>query len=151
MPRRSPTTKAARTEKLEVAPPKRPVLHMINDALSVIFHLIWIVIGIFLVVLIIQGQRRGAFDGLLSGANTAPQGAGQSAPTETDLPGIGRVNISCVQKALSPQSLQKFIQGYDTSVLTPDEKTNFEKCIVSKETSSPSGTPAASASTTPTQ
>lgn len=89
----------------------------------------WILIGLFILVFIVQGQRRGAFPTL-----TRAAGEGQTqtpqVPTETEIPGIGRVNIACVQSALSPESIQKLLSAGNISALDGEERTKFEACLV---------------------
>ena len=85
--------------------------------------------SLFVLVFIVQGQRRGAFSGLTKavgeGQTQAPQ-----VPTETEIPGIGRVNIACVQSAISPESIQKLLSAGNISALEGEEKTKFEACLV---------------------
>ncbi len=121
-----------------------PMLQKVLSYLAVAFTVVWLVIGIFVLLVIIQGFRRGAYTGLLSSADTTQQQTSQdntTQPTEADLPGIGRVNISCVQQALSPESLQKVLQSKDISVLQGDEKAKFQACITQPATPAPSASP----------
>lgn len=117
--------------------PQRSLLHTIGDILSVVFYIIWIVIGLLFLLFIWTNIRQGAFRGLFGGpAATAP---GQvQTPTETVLPGVGKVNISCVQQALSAETIQKILQESSTSTLTDEEKAQLEPCIVEKEEATPS-------------
>ena len=120
---------------------KKPLLLRLNEALGIIFYVIWILIGIFFILFIIANFRQGTFRGLFSTPTTEQQQPVQ-APTETTIPGIGKVNIACVQNALSSEAIQKILKEGNTSTLTEEEKTAFEPCIVEKETpSSPSPTP----------
>lgn len=121
-------------------PPARPILHKIKDFLAVIFYVLWIVIGIFF-LLIIYGQVRGGALSSFIGSPPTTTSSQMQTPTETELPGIGTVNIDCVKGALKPESLQKLASSGDASFLQGDEKTNFEACIVSKESPSPSASP----------
>lgn len=97
--------------------------------LAAVFLGTWILIGLFILVFIVQGQRRGAFSGL-TGAGSAAQTQTQQVPTETEIPGIGKVNIACVQSALSPESIQKLLSAGNISALASEEKTRFEACLV---------------------
>ncbi|MCR4325038.1 MAG: hypothetical protein NUV69_05115 [Candidatus Curtissbacteria bacterium] len=97
-------------------------------SLAAIFFIIWIVIGVFVLFIIFQGLRSGAFSGL--GSQSPASGQEVQAPTETELPGIGKVNIECVQGALSPESIQKLLENNDVKVLTAEEKQKFDACIV---------------------
>lgn len=103
---------------------------------SLAFFLVWLTIGLFLLLVIVQGLRRGAYEGLLSAGRPTPEPT-EAPQTEADLPGIGRVNIACVQQALSPDSLQKIIQDRKIEVLQGEERTKFEACIVAPEAASP--------------
>ena len=129
----------ARVEILEKPARPRPTfIHRIKDLLSLVFYLEWIVIGLFFLLLISSQLRQGAFKELLSPKNTAPAVDSSQVPAETDLPGIGRVNIACVQKALKPESIQKLLQNGSANFLEGEEKTNFQTCIVSAESPTPS-------------
>ena len=99
--------------------------------LAAIFSVTWTLIGLSILTLLVQGQRKGAFLGLTNPPTTQGQGqTQQQVPTETVLPGIGRVNIACVQSALSPESIQKLVSSGNISVLEGEEKTKFEACLV---------------------
>lgn len=102
--------------------------------LSLLFYLIWIVIGVFLIF-------QGVYSAVLSRRTPTQtqQTTDTQAPSEVDLPGIGKVNVACVQGALSQESIQKILQEGNTESLQGEEKTNFEKCIVG-----PAATPEAS-------
>ena len=108
--------------------------------LKFIFLVLWILIGIFVLAFIVQGTRRGMFDYVLFGK--VPQ-SGQTpnveAPTETELPKIGKINIACAESALKPESIQKLVGEYDYDISKPEptEKTAFEKCIVAPPQPSP--------------
>jgi len=121
--------------------------HRLLTYLGIAFFAIWVVIGIFLLLVIVQGFRRGAYAGLLTSSQpnqsqqAQPQDTSSQQPTEADLPGIGKVNIACVQQALSPDSLQKVLQSKDVSVLNTDERTKFQLCITQPVTATPSASP----------
>lgn len=109
--------------------------------LSGMFFTIWIVIGLFLFVVLVQGFRRGAFNSLLqSKAPTTTSQETANAPQEATLPGIGRVNVLCVQRALDQQGIQKLLDGGEAA-LTEEEKAKFVPCVVERE-ATPSPTPA---------
>lgn len=119
-----------------------PSIAKIRSVFSLIFYILWTFIGLFILLVIIQGIRQGAYSGLL-GIKQKPQATESqaqtpSAPEEVDLEGVGRVNVACVRQALSSESLQKLIADKDKSFLQGDEKDKFEKCIVA---SPPSPTP----------
>ena len=109
-------------------------LSFVPAALSVIFYIIWIVVGIALLLIIYGNFKQGAFKGLFSAPQPPPQ---VESPTETAIPGIGKVNIACVQSALTPESIQKILADGNASNLTADEKAKFEPCIVEAETTTP--------------
>jgi len=109
--------------------------------LATIFFVIWILIGLFMLLFIYGNIKRGAFKGLLSNAPAQQQAPQQTeAPTETAIPGVGKVNISCVQ-ALGNETIQKIVTS-GTKDLTDDEKSKFEPCIVEKEEATPASSPA---------
>ena len=99
--------------------------------MAIIFYLMWIVIGLFFMLLIISNIRQGVFRQLFAPPQQAPPSV--QAPTETTLSGIGKVNIECIQSALSNEAIGKIIQEKNTASLTEEEKTKLEPCIVEKE------------------
>lgn len=108
--------------------------------IAISYLVIWVLIGLFVLTFIVQGTRKGMFDYVLFGkAPQTPAGAQATAPTETDLPKIGTINIACAEKALKPESIQKLVGefDYDINKLSSDEKTEFEKCIVKPPAASP--------------
>src|SRR3990167_8855693 len=107
--------------------------------LAVIYLLMWILIGILILIFIYGNFKQGAFRGLFSKPQV-PQNQVQ-APTETDLPGVGKVNIACIQNSLSTDAIQKLVQSGDTSTLTDDEKAKLEPCITQKEEASSTASP----------
>ena len=113
-------------------------LKKIERSLQTIFYIVWILIGIFVALIIVLSYRQGAFTPLF----TSPQQPQQQIqpPTETTLPGIGKVNIACVQQSLSEEAITKIVQEQGTDSLTDEEKTSLEPCIIEKE-SSPEPTP----------
>ena len=119
---------------------KKSRLHKVREVLATLFYLIWIVIGVFFLLVIVGQVKGGALSGIL-GSQKASTVDTTQAPTETDLPGVGRVNINCVKSALKPESLQKLATTGDSSFLQGDEKTNFEAFLVAKESPSPSPEP----------
>ena len=96
--------------------------------LAAIFLVTWTLIGLSILTLLVQGQRRGTFSGLTNAP--AAQSQTPQVPTETEIPGIGRVNVACVQSTVSPESIQKLLSAGDISVLQSEEKTKFETCLV---------------------
>ena len=116
------------------------VLTRVRQVLSVFFYFIWILIGLLVLLFIYANFRQGAFNGLFSPRPPQQQTQVQP-PTETDLPGIGKVNIQCIQDSLSKETIQKIVETGDASKLTDEEKGKLEPCITQKEEASPSASP----------
>ena len=110
----------------------------ILHALAAVFFVIWILIGVFVLLLLADGFKRGAYQGLFGRQNQQQQTQAPQTPTDVDLPGIGKVNVECAQSTLSDESIQKIVTEESTKSLTDDEKASFEKCIVEP---TPSPTP----------
>ena len=120
---------------------KKSALIKIKIALSLLFNIIWIIIGIFILIFIWANFKQGAFKGLLSGAPQQEAPSAAQAPTETDLPGVGKVNIECVQNSLSQESIQKLLTDGGTSNFTAEENEKLDPCIVAKEEATPAESP----------
>lgn len=123
------------------------VIQRISSLLSILFYIIWIPVGAFFLWFIVANFKLGAFDQLmqpkqeaLSESSTQPQ----NAPSETTVPGIGKVNVACVQSNLSEEAILKMVQDGGTQKFTEEEKTKLEPCIVEKDSST--AAPAASPS-----
>lgn len=112
----------------------------ISQVFSVFFYFIWILIGLFVLLFIYANFKQGAFTGLFSPRPPQQQTQVQP-PAEVSLPGIGKVNIQCVQSSLSKEALAKIGQTGDVSKLTADEKSKLEPCITQKEEATPSASP----------
>lgn len=113
----------------------------INVYLATIFFLIWIFVGLFASLVALQSVKQGFLNGIF-GKTQAP--VSQTQPqTEADLPGAGRVNIACTEKALSQDAIQRVMTKGDTSVLTADEKAKLEPCIMAPAGTTPTATPSA--------
>ena len=136
MPKAAATAKKSDNKKLLFLKSK---LAAVPTALSVIFYIIWIVVGIALLLIIYGNFKQGAFKGLFSPAPAPP--AQTQAPAETTLPGIGKVNIACVQSALTTEAIQKIVTDGNTSNLTDEEKAKFEPCIMEAEQATPEASP----------
>lgn len=130
---------------IKLAKPKitlRPTLKGVVASLSIGFFVIWIAIGLFIGLLMVQGLRRGVFDNLLFSPTTVDDAQAQAqGPEEANLPGVGQVNVPCVRTALSQEAIQKIVESQDMSVLSDDEKTKLEPCITQKEQATPSAVP----------
>lgn len=114
----------------------------VSSFLSIIFYVIWILIGLFVLWFIYANFRLGAFDQLIGkqrqvSAQSAADPQSQQ-PTETTVPGIGKVNIACVQTSLSEESILKMVKDKSSASLTSDEKAKLEKCIIEKDQAAPS-------------
>ncbi len=112
------------------------VLQKIVSILSIIFYLIWIMIGSFLVWFIIANFRLGAFDQLMRQGPSSPSQQmpqAQQTPEETTVPGVGSVNVNCVQKNLSEDLIIKMVQDKGTQNFTEDEKSKLAPCIIKAE------------------
>ena len=135
MPARNARIVANRPEPIVVRPPK-PLL-----TLAVVFFVIWILIGIYFLLVVLQQMRAGAFKELLQfGPQKQPTPQVQEQ-TEATLPGIGKVNIACIQSALSSEAIQKILQDQGTQNLAEEEKTKLEPCIIEKIEASPQASP----------
>ncbi len=129
------TSSAKSQDRITVSPPKY------LQILATLFFVIWILIGLFFLVFIYGNLRQGAFRGLFSSKQAQQQSSAASVPQETTIPGIGKVNISCVQNSLSSETIQKIVQTGNTSTLTDDEKAKLAPCIVAAEQATPSASP----------
>ncbi len=118
------------------------ILPKANSLLSLVFYTIWIVIGLFLLLLLVQGLKQGLYSSLLNRSSQQQQQAQTpEAPAEADLPGIGKVNVQCVKEALSQESIQKILEETSSKSLQGEEKEKFDKCIVEAAAPSPTPTP----------
>ncbi|HLA03620.1 MAG TPA: hypothetical protein VJ065_00110 [Patescibacteria group bacterium] len=106
--------------------------------LATVFFIIWILIGLFVLLILADGIKRGAYQGLLGRQNQQQESQVPQAPADVDLPGIGKINVECAQSTLSDESIQKIVTEESTKSLTAEEKASFEKCIVEP---APSPTP----------
>src|SRR3989344_5957719 len=130
---------AVKTKPTKAPTAKGSILQRINQSLAIIFYLMWIVIGLFFMLLIIANIHKGAFRQLFAPPQRAPPQV--QRPSETTLSGIGKVNIECIQSALSNEVIGKIIQEENTTFLTDEEKAKLEPCITEKEaTPAPSPT-----------
>ena len=147
-----PQKKSSRNESIQLETKKEepkdksvrllPKWFRFVSLLASLFFIIWIAIGIFIAIIFVQGMRNGAFSGVLGG-RPAPQAQDQTTPAqqEATISGIGKVNVACVQGALSDESIQKLLEARDVNVLQGEEKTNFEKCIIAKASPVPTVSP----------
>ncbi len=109
----------------------------LSSFFAIVFYMIWILIGLFVVWFIYANFKLGAFD-LLMGKQSQSSAQSQASPQgqppiETTVPGIGKVNIECVQTALSEESILKMVKDKSSASLTDDEKAKLDKCIIEKD------------------
>ena len=125
--------KAVQTEAPKSSTPKQSKLTLKNVglSLSVVFFTIWIVIGIFIMVVIVQSFRQGAFAGLFGKSQSPAPGSPQTS--QTIIPGVGMVDVDCVKTALSSESIQKIFDEGNTSSLSEEEKQSLDPCILQAE------------------
>lgn len=112
---------------------KVKIVSGIGSVLPTVFYIIWIVIGLFLLWFIYANYRLGAFDSLIgkpSATSAQSQSQQAQAPTETTVPGIGKVNIACVQTSLSEDAITKMVQEKSDKSLSDDDKKKLKSCIV---------------------
>jgi len=124
-----PETKVRKSDikKQTVQSKIQPSLGFINHALATLFYIIWILIGLAILLLIYANIKQGAIGRLL---NPAPPAQTSQAPTETELPGVGKVNIECVLNSLPTETIQKISKEEGISNLTDKEKESLAPCIV---------------------
>lgn len=131
-----PITLATNSVKATFA--KVKTVSVIGSALPTIFYFLWIVIGLFMLWFIYANFRLGAFDTLI-GKQSTPSVQNQSqqaqTPTETTVPGIGKVNIECVQTSLSEDAIMKMVQEKSDKSLSADDKKKLQACIIGTDSS----------------
>lgn len=110
-------------------------LDKVNKFLALIFFIIWILIGLLILLFIYANVKQGAFNGLFRPSSQAPQET--QVPKETTIPGVGTVNVECVQSSLTDEAISKIIQEGNTSKLTNEETGKLEPCIIKKEEATP--------------
>lgn len=138
-----PTASRNKQEAAKKAMPKtgdRNIVAKVSQVFSVFFYFIWIIIGLFVLLFIYANARQGVFNGLFSPGQPQQQTQVQP-PTETNLPGIGKVDIECIQNSLSKEAIAKIVEAGNTSKLTSDEKSKLDPCITEKEQATPSASP----------
>lgn len=110
----------------------------VSSILAIIYYIIWIPVGLFFLWFIAANFKVGAFDQLINRKSASTQAEAQSQPpTETTVPGIGKVNIDCVQNSLTQDAIVKIVKEKSDKSLTEEEKAKLEPCIIEKETASP--------------
>lgn len=114
------------------------LIYKLNLILALIFLVLWISIGGFFSFLIMENLKAMAKQKVTDSIGTQMD---QSIPTETSMPGIGNVNISCVEKAVSSDIIQKVFTDEGTNNLSVDEKTKLEACVVPGGQATPSASP----------
>lgn len=111
----------------------------LNQFLAIIFYLIWILVGLFMLIFIYGNIRQGILKSLFTTPSSSEVSQAPQTTTETTLPGVGTVNIACVQNSLTTEAIQKILASGDNSQLTDEEKAKLDTCIVesSEDTKSP--------------
>ena len=100
-------------------------LTRLNIYLTTVFLIIWIFVGLFASLLVVQSVKQGFLKGIFGSPQTTTT-TDSPVQTEADLPGVGKVDIACVEQALSQEAISKILQSGDTSGLTDDEKTKLD-------------------------
>jgi hypothetical protein len=115
---------------------KKLSLACINSVLATLFYIIWILIGLFVLLFIYANIKQGMFRNLFGSSPSSAQQQTTQMPTETELPGVGTVNIECVQSSLSQEAIQKLVTDGSIENLSEEENKSLEPCIVKKEEAS---------------
>lgn len=132
------------TPKTTISGTRPSITQVLQTALvylGVIFFVLWTLIGLYFIPVLFRTIQTGQY-ALMAGIAATPTPVPDPTPqTEADLPGIGRVNIACVQEALSSDALQKVITEQSTNSLNDEEKQKFQACVVASASpaASPSG------------
>ncbi len=136
----SRTTSKAATE----AKPKRlarlnffGILYKLNLVLMTIGLLIWIFVGSFFSISVIEQLKSAAQQKVMS--QTAAPTSQVESPKNVNIPGIGMVSVECVKNNVKQEVIQK-ISGGSGDTLTPQEKSMFDSCLV-QNSASPSANP----------
>ncbi len=114
-------------------------LYKIDLLLLTLALLIWIFVGSFFSLTIVDNLKSVAKQKALD--KVGQEIGGNTAPAETDLAGVGKVNINCVQSNVKPESIQKVVNDKSTANLPADEKAKLESCVVGSQ-ATPSASPA---------
>ncbi len=85
-----------------------------------------------MLVFIYGNIRQGFLTQLFGPTREQVQQQNPAVPTQTNLPGVGTVNIECVQNSLTPDAIQKLISD-GQAALTEEENAAFKSCIVEPE------------------
>src|SRR4030042_3182759 len=115
---------------------KKLSLACINSVLATLFYIIWILIGLFVLLFIYANIKQGMCRNRFGPSSSPAQQQTSQMPTETDLPGVGTVNIECVQSSLSQEAIQKLVTDGGIENLSEEENKSLEPCIVKKEETS---------------
>lgn len=113
-------------------------LYKFDLVLLTIGLLIWIFVGSFFSFTILQQLKATVGQKIDTKMQDVTQG---SAPTETTMPGVGTVNIECVQQNVSTDTIQKVFSDNGTTNLSPEEKSKLDACIVPGGQATPSASP----------
>lgn len=133
-------TKTAKKTSNKLSFLKKLTFTNVNRFLAFLFYLIWVLVGLYALLVVFANIRQGALKSLFAKPPSQETSQAPQAPVETTIPGIGKVNIECIQSSLTPDEIQKIVQTGDDSKLTAEEKAKLEPCIIEKAeaTASPS-------------
>lgn len=115
------------------------LIYKLNLIFALVFLVLWILIGVFFSFLIMENLKAMASQKVTDSIGTQTN---QSAPTETSMPGVGKVNIACVEKAVSSDTIQKVFTDNGTNNLSADDKAKLEACVVPGGEATPTASPA---------
>ena len=99
--------------------------------------LIWIFVVSFFSISVVEQLKAVAQQKVMDKVNEKVTQT--VSPKEVLIPGIGMVNIDCVKNNVKQAVIQK-ISGGSSDTLTPEEKTQFDSCLV-QPSASPSASP----------
>lgn len=105
-------------------------LQKLNLVLGTIFLVLWIFIGGFFSFSIVQNLQMMAGQNNIGPIDNTSQ---SELPQETQLPGVGKVNVACVQSEVSPEVIQKVFQDNGTENLSEEEKSTINNCVVKED------------------
>lgn len=128
-------TKVARSRNLSFF----GLLYKFNLILATIGLLIWIFVGSFFSISVVEQLKTLAQQKV---SNAAPEIAQVAASKDVPIPGIGTVNVECVKAKVKQEVLDKLTPTTGGNDLTDEEKSQFSSCLVQ---------PSPSPSTSPTQ
>lgn len=112
-------------------------LKKVKSVLAIIFYIIWIPVGIFFLWFIVANFKLGAFDQLMGVQRAPTVQTDQGEIAETEIPGVGKVNVACVQETLSEESIMTIVNESSDASLSEEEKGKLKTCLVGEASPSP--------------